>query len=383
MAESAFPGDYDRKPRNIALLGPIPPPLGGVSTHVLREAALLGRQGHAVSLLRYTGLTQADRLGRVAQAARQWLRATARLSLGRHDVVHVHYATSAALISLLPQLASTRGRLVITLHAVRVLDDLDRLRPPARRLLCRALQRADQWICVRQEIADGLAQRGVSGVPVCIKPAFLPPAPEEADAARLPAAVRQALAADEAAARPIASAAAYYLGPGYGQEDLYGVEHLVASLAVAESRLERPWSLHVLVSNRPGDAPQNAALQRVERMAAGLKRARTTVHFGAPLVPVLAASRAFVRPSRQDGDSVAVREAQALGVPVLASDLVPRPAGVRLFRLASPHDTASTLVDFLNAAAAGRPEAQGAISGDEGVFLGAVLGPVPPSGAHP
>jgi glycosyltransferase involved in cell wall biosynthesis len=40
----------------------------------------------------------------------------------------------------------------------------------------------------------------------------------------------------------------------------------------------------------------------------------------------------FLRPTLQDGDSISVREALSLGVPVVASDTGMRPAGAILFR---------------------------------------------------
>jgi len=52
----------------------------------------------------------------------------------------------------------------------------------------------------------------------------------------------------------------------------------------------------------------------------------------------------FVRPTSTDGDAVSVREALWLGVPTIASDAVPRPAGVMVFRSRDSNDLASKIL---------------------------------------
>ena len=80
----------------------------------------------------------------------------------------------------------------------------------------------------------------------------------------------------------------------------------------------------------PGtDSPALAAQVR----ARGLGRA---VHLLGTLgreraLAVVAAADLFVRPSRADGDALSIREALALGRPVVASDVVARPPGVVRF----------------------------------------------------
>src|SRR6185503_11969747 len=46
---------------------------------------------------------------------------------------------------------------------------------------------------------------------------------------------------------------------------------------------------------------------------------------------LMARSAVFVRPTFRDGDSISVREAVSLGVPVVASNVGSRPDGVALF----------------------------------------------------
>jgi glycosyltransferase involved in cell wall biosynthesis len=98
--------------------------------------------------------------------------------------------------------------------------------------------------------------------------------------------------------------------------------------------------LIALVGALPGDVvlavfgPGDADLQVVRALdarglgdrvlALGELPARTAL-------AVVAASDLFVRPTRADGDSLAVREARALGIRVVASDAAARPPGTALF----------------------------------------------------
>jgi glycosyltransferase involved in cell wall biosynthesis len=58
---------------------------------------------------------------------------------------------------------------------------------------------------------------------------------------------------------------------------------------------------------------------------------------------LIARSDAFVRPTLEDGDSISVREALALGVPVVASRVGMRPEGTILFRPGDAEDLAEKL----------------------------------------
>jgi glycosyltransferase involved in cell wall biosynthesis len=61
---------------------------------------------------------------------------------------------------------------------------------------------------------------------------------------------------------------------------------------------------------------------------------------------VIACSGIFVRSTLSDGDAISVREAIALGTPVIASDVVRRPAGTLYFKTGDASDLASK-IDFL------------------------------------
>src|SRR5262249_44065532 len=65
-------------------------------------------------------------------------------------------------------------------------------------------------------------------------------------------------------------------------------------------------------------------------------------------------STAFVRPTLRDGDSISVREAMSLGVPVVASNVGTRPDGTLLF----PAGNLDGLIDQVERALSIRGEGQ-------------------------
>jgi glycosyltransferase involved in cell wall biosynthesis len=74
---------------------------------------------------------------------------------------------------------------------------------------------------------------------------------------------------------------------------------------------------------------------------------------------LMASSDGFVRATRADGDSIAVREALALGIPVVASDVCHRPSGTVLFRNGDAADLAVAIENCLCRESRVGPECQG------------------------
>jgi len=66
----------------------------------------------------------------------------------------------------------------------------------------------------------------------------------------------------------------------------------------------------------------------------------------------------YLRPTSTDGDAVAVRESLSLGTPVVASDIVSRPAGVNLFH----HRDQSAFFETVSAVLQNRDEIQNALT---------------------
>ena len=184
-----------------------------------------------------------------------------------------------------------------------------------RRLIARlACLMYGQVVCVNGEIARAVSALGVPQSVLAITPAFLP---FEKPGAGLPEDISRWIKTHS----PLLSTAMFFR-PEYGFELLLD--------AMKELRKVHPDAGCVVM----GDGQhREKAVTQIE--SAGLRGAvllTGDLDHEVCLV-VMANSDVFVRPTFMDGDSISVREAAALGVPVVASSVGTRPEGTVLFEV--------------------------------------------------
>jgi len=297
----------------LILVGPVPPPTGGVATHVVDLAGALVRRGARPRLVR-------DR--RVAVLGELWP--------ARGAFVHLHVCghngKSYALTGLL---AARPGRTIVTLHSGLAPAWLAGLRAARRRAARAVLRAVSAVVCVSEAVAEAVGALGVPDRDLVIAPAFIAEALQ-------PGRPPQALLG--APGRVVACAVAP--GAEYGAELLGEAFSRIAPLEPGLS----------LAVYGPGGAPAEVARFLAAR---GLgARVHDLGELRRPeALGVLTACDLFVRPTLADGDAVSVREARALGCRVVASDAATRPAGCLLF----PQGDAGALAAALRQALAAPP----------------------------
>jgi glycosyltransferase involved in cell wall biosynthesis len=316
----------------VALVGNWPRPFGGVAIHVEALWRALRARGIDVAVVDIGEGRHADGHVRRARSLAAYADALARCALERR-LVHVH--TSGAnpkswLVALGAGLARrpTGARAVLTVHSGSAPTFL-RARSSHRSLAALACSAFGRVVAVNAEIAAELARAGVRPGRIEILAAYTPTLLE-------PPQTPPALAAFRAAHAPMLSA---YLGPG----PIYGAGVLLE--AFARVRARRP-AAGLACFGAHGD-------ERIR--GPGLLGLGELGHRAA--LGVLEASDAFVRPTLVDGDAVTVREALALGTPVVASDAAPRPDGCVTFRTGDAAELAARLDEVLAAPRTAPPAA--------------------------
>jgi glycogen(starch) synthase len=310
----------------LLLVGPFPPPHGGVSVHVLTLQDLLLKSGITCLVLNLScGAPRSDRYVS-GQGRLHFLFLLLRYSF-RGWAFHVHingHNAKSWMVALAAGLAGVVGRrdraATLTVHSGMAPSYLD----SGRLAACVAWGASVFYrhiVAVNSEIGDALRRLPVPENRIEILPAFLP---TPATLAPLPNGFEEWTQAHD----PVLSTALWF-------RPEYGFELLVQALA--ELRKKHPRLGCVVMGDSPsrprglpqyihaiGDVPHESCLA------------------------VIARSNAFVRPTFADGDAISVREAIALGTPVVASDVVDRPAEALCFKTGDPGDLASKLDSLLS-----------------------------------
>ena len=309
---------------DLLLVGPYPPPLGGVSSHIRQVAEATGEAGYRIGVLDHFG-SQGTAPPVLAGLRRNPGRYLLELCRRRAEVVHVHYAgrTSILLAAALARRRWPGDRWLITIHNHSLTAVL---RSPLRRPVARwALSQFDEIIAVsadvRSEIARYLPEHRVVTVPAYVGVRRLDGEPLE-----------PAMSSFLSAPGVTLVVAAYRIRTARGGGDVYGID--VAARAFSDLAAEvRTLKLALFFAHPPRGRQAKRYIARIQAQLDRDWPGRTRVAVGQPLVPSFDRRTVYLRPSRTDGDAVSVREALARQVPVIASDAASRPRGVRVVPL--------------------------------------------------
>ncbi len=301
---------------DVLLVGPYPPPLGGISAHVARLANGVRAEGLSVRVLNHFRTREPNPLI-ISDLRRNPWRYWRVLRHAEGRVVHYHHARWSTLLAVALALRGSSTATIVTVHG-RELEPFLRSRVPGiASLTRRALNAFDVLIAVSGEIERSLIDLGH---PVRVIPAFIPASEGEAS-----------LSAPTTAflyegTNIIVSA--YRLTADRHGRMIYGLDTAIESFtAVALARPDL--RLAIFLANAPRSRRES---DRLRHLLDGVEqenvRRRIRVFVGEPLKPALNRAALYLRPTLTDGDAVSIREALAGGVPVLASDVVVRPSGV-------------------------------------------------------
>ena len=314
----------------ILLIGPYPPPHGGVSVHVYearRQLRLAGIECQVVNVDPRApksdeyisirgGLHLLCLLTRFARNG--WL-------LHAHTNGHNH---KGWLVALIAGLAGLRGPgSLLTLHSGMAPAYIAKGRAGPRllaRSVCLLYRRV---IAVAPEVREAVLSLGLPPTRVDLLPAFLLTAPSMAETPEL---------REVEGRRPLLAVTLFF-------RPEYGFELLVE--AMERLRGQHP-EIACLVM---GSGEQQAQAEQLvcERDL------QNCIHFLGNVshekcISVMSQCDLFVRPTFADGDANSVREALSLGIAVVASDVGNRPLGTVLFRAGDIDDLAAKIEETLS-----------------------------------
>jgi glycosyltransferase involved in cell wall biosynthesis len=299
--------------RKVLLIGPYPPPYGGVSVHILRFKNLL-KESFSFNYIDESPLQKKEYFNLRTFKIRAYFK-----NIANSDVIFIHSGTFLLRVfhTFVGKLFSKKT--ILVLHGFTS-------KPPkiAFLILGQIYRSADLVIAVNADIKNRL---NLPERKCVIKEAFIPPTLE--DEPELPAEIVDLLAKYKKAGTPIVCANAFRLEK-YENQDLYGLD---LCIEVTKRLVEKkvPLIFIFIVST----IRQNTELYL--KNEALIKELNLSKHFflineKLSFVKLMEESDVVVRPTNTDGDSLTIREALFLNKIVLTSDVVKRPAGVKLFK---------------------------------------------------
>jgi glycogen synthase len=319
----------------VLLVGNYPPPFGGISVHVQLLQRMLLRKGIDSKVLN---------LDPKAQESEEYIRVVGYfdfflklIQACRGRIIHLHtngHNNKSWIIALACSwigLLVGRGSL-FTIHSGMAPEYLAQSGILRRLLVRLALLPQSMVVCVNGQIRSALGRLGFDLRKTLMMPAFLF---DEQEMEQLDAVLERELSRF----KPLLSLVAFF-------REEYGVEFMIEALGrLAE---QYPNIGCVVMGSGEGE-------RKLRRLAAKKGIAERMIWLGdlnhGECLNVIKQSAIFVRPTLIDGDSVSVREALKLGVPVVASDVGYRPPEVLLFNRADVEDLVTKCAAALSGAA--------------------------------
>ncbi len=300
------------KKKKILLIGPFPPPSGGVSVHLQRllERAK-GNPEISLSVFDYNKKKIFHSTGKTSTIF------GALICFFSADILHIHISHPVKVF--LAKLGKLAGKKVIyTQHNPREIEW-----ESTRKII----QLADRVVFVFNPIS--FPENGI------LIPAFIPPASKK----ELPQSVLEIFGKYAETFVTVGSSSGKLMDE---VGDLYGFDIILDAIPTAV--VENAAFIFVDVKGKM----KNIYSEKIRKIEIETGKKIIFIEQEVDFPELLKRSTAFIRATRSDGDSLSIREALSLGIPVIASDCVIRPTGCRLFKTADVKDLSTQIGQLKN-----------------------------------
>lgn len=317
--------------KKILLVGPLPPPSGGVSVHMQRLSNVLKRD-FDVDLIDEAKSIKNEFYNLRSLRFFEYFK-----KIRKADLIHIHSGTSFLRIIHLLAGRLFGKKMVLTLHYyptrktkfLRFIDEL-------------FYQIANKIIVVNANILRHITLPRNKCI---INNAFLPPVMEEEP--HLPTEVMKWIHDAKNSRKVIICANAWRLDM-FNKHDLYGLDLCIEiTRRLLAEKFDVGFIFNVATIDRSVElyAKYQALIKELD-----LQRHFFLISERLSFVRLIEQADIILRPTNWDGDSLTVREALMLGKQILASDIVERPAGTALFKTRDIADMELKLQQLINLA---------------------------------
>ena len=305
------------KGSKILLVGPYPPPLGGVSVYVKRLKKLLDKRGHQTDVF-FTSKKYKSKMKNSIKLFLLFYR-------NNYDIINIHGYFRAYILMIFLGKYIKKYDIFYTGHNPRIFDNKNKF---TRYFIKKFIEKLDYLILVADHVLENLKENNVK-LPskLIVQHAFLPPPFEEED--RIIRSYSLETNNFLSKQKPLIIANAWQI-KFYQNMDLYGLDLCVELTCRLKKSFPKIGLLFALANNHV-----NADYIRKIKNRINILGIKDNFHFMTgqkELWPLFKKADLSIRPTATDGDAISIRESLHFNCPVVASDAVQRPKNTTIFK---------------------------------------------------
>ena len=296
--------------KKVLIIGPIPPPAGGVSIHITRLADLLS-SWYSVELADESKVSKQGIYNIRNSKFTRYFK-----TISSSDIVHIHSGPRSLKYAHILFSKLLRKKTLLTIHSYR-----EKASFPFSLLDKWMYSMPNTTIIVNKDFDKRLGLKNH----VVVKDAFLPPSVEKE--APVPAEITGWLHTKKQDGYTVAVGNAWRLDMHNG-EDLYGLDLCLAAAKKLKENNEKVCFVFVVCDLHGSiDITKYETQIKEQQLEDVFYLHKAQISF----INLIKETDIVLRPTNTDGDALTVREALFLGKNVIASDVVKRPEGTLLF----------------------------------------------------
>ena len=307
----------------IAIIGPYPPPYGGISIHIKRIKNYFEKNHIEYIIYNETRIVGYENIINV-KPIYSYKKFIFKIPFLKFGTLHFH-SNELKIQMLLGCYRFLGKKIILTIHIERWLDQLAKLNLVGHYLILLSLRNIDKIICVNPRIKKELLYLGFDSKKIEVIPAFIPPTSDEIEIKQLPEYFHKIRHKHKF----LVTANAFRIS-FYKNQDLYGID---LSIELMKRLIDNGYKdigfIYVI--------PDIGDYDYFEKMQDLVKKYSLEDNFHFYTEPiaypaVINMCDLFIRPANTDGDALSVREAISLQRPAIASNVCRRPEGIILFK---------------------------------------------------
>lgn len=320
----------------INLIGPYPPPYGGISIHIKRLYQKLKTLNIKSNIY---CVNKTDTNNKEIKSLKLKKIILLSIFFNKNEIIHLH--TSGLKVRLIMSLISFlfNKKLIITIHGVSLEEEYNRLNKFGKIIYKFLLNEISYLIVVNYKIKDWCIKNKILLNKIEVIPAYINPIINENDYLKINKEVWDFIDKSKKKEEKIITANGNIRF--FNSEDLYGLDLLIELIYLLKKDEYKVSLLFALLGYDDQTEEEKNYFEELENRIKKYQidkeifiyKVKDTEYY-----PILDKIDIFIRPTNTDGDAVSLREAIYFKKPNIASDVVKRPRGTLIFKTRSMKD---------------------------------------------